>query len=352
MAMVAERPTRSLLPLLEEGKPDAMGWARRRIALAMILIVALSIPWWGLPFLIPAYVAVGLVFVMVGISLNILMGYAGQISLGHSAFVGVGAFTSAILVSKAGLPFWVGVPAAGATGAIAAIVLGFVALRLSGLYLALITLAYGTIAREVIFGINAVTGGGAGASAPRPPGFANDIAFTYLTAGFVAILYYFDWRLVKSKAGRAIFAIRENETVAASFGINVVAYKLLAFVMSGAFAGIAGAFFAHRLEIATDADFSFRLALIFVLMVAVGGVGSRAGVFMASFFFGVFPLAANALTHLTDIIGAVLLLVTLTMNPGGIAQQIKPVTDWLAGKPFSLKHHEGGIQTGGAGVRP
>jgi branched-chain amino acid transport system permease protein len=289
---------------------------------------------------------------MVGISINILMGYAGQISLGHQAFVGVGAFTSAIFVTKAGLPFWVGMPMAALTGAAAAVLLGVIALRLAGLYLALITLAYGQVAEKVIFSVPSITGGGAGTAAPRPAGFTSELSYVYLCAFFVAVLYYVDWRLVKSKAGRAIFAIRENEIAAASFGINVVAYKLLAFVLSGAFAGLAGAFLAHQTQFVVSGTFNFTLALTFVLMVAVGGLGSRAGVFMASFFFGVFPLVANKLVHWVPVIGAGLLLITLTLNPGGIAQQIKPITDWIAGKPFSMKRESGGVQSGGAGVRP
>lgn len=344
---------RSLLPLLDEGKPDAAGWMSRRVALVVILALVLFLPVLNLPFLRTNYVSFGLVYVMVGISINILMGYAGQISLGHQAFVGVGAFTSALMVAKYGMPFWIGMPIAALTGAITAVILGLIALRLAGLYLALITLAYGQVAEKVIFAVPAITGGGAGTEAPRPPGFTGELAYTYLCAAFVAILYYFDWRLVKSKAGRAIFAIRENEIAAASFGINVVMYKLLAFVMSGAFAGVAGAFLAHQVQFVVSSTFSFTMALTFVLMVAVGGLGSRAGVFMASFFFAVFPLAANELAHYVTAVGALMLLLTLTLNPGGIAQQIRPVTDWLAGKKFSLKHHDsGGVQTGGAGVRP
>jgi branched-chain amino acid transport system permease protein len=324
----------------------------RRIVLAGILILLLVLPALDLAILRADFVSYGMIFVLVGISINILMGYAGQISLGHQAFVGVGAFTSAILVSKAGLSFWLAVPVAAATGAISAMALGFVALRLAGLYLALITLAYGEIAERVIFALPSVTGGGAGTQAPKPAGFSGDLAFAYLCAAFVAVAYYFDWRLVRSKAGRAIFALRENEIAAASFGINVVAYKLIAFVMSGALAGIAGALMAHRKTIVVSVDFNFTMALTFVLMVAVGGLGSRAGVFMASFFFAVFPLAANQFSQYVSSIGALLLLVTLTLNPGGIAQQIRPVTQWIAGHPFSMKHDEGGVATGGAGVRP
>jgi branched-chain amino acid transport system permease protein len=310
----------------------------------------------SVPLVLPEYqhswVALAFIYAIVGLSINVLMGYAGQISLGHQAFVGVGALTSAYFASKLSLPFWFGLGAGAATGGVAAMLLGLVALRLKGLYLALITLAYGVVAEGSIFSIGQLTGGGAGASAPRPAGFTSDRAYVYLCMAVFALLVAVDWRLVKTKAGRAVLAIRENELAAASFGINVTAYKLLAFVVSGAFAGIAGSLFAHYREQTTGSDFSFTLALTFVLMAVVGGLGSRAGVFIASSFFAIFPLAANELTIYVPLIGAGLLLITLAVNPGGIAQQIRPVTEWLAGKPFRLKQPGQHVDAGGAGVRP
>lgn len=340
----------SLLPLLDEGKPDARGWIPRRIVMGLIALAVIVWPY--IPIFQPRWVAQAMIFVIVGLSINILIGYAGQVSLGHQAFVGVGAFTSAILVSKAGLPFYVAVVFAAATGAAAALILGLVALRLKGLYLALITLAYGEIARSVIFGIPVLTGGGAGTEAPRPPGFSGERAFVYLCMAFVGLVLFMDFSLMRSKAGRAILAIRDNEIAAASFGINVVAYKLLAFILSGAVAGVAGSLFAHLTERVTDADFTFELALTFVLMTVVGGLGSRAGIFLASSFFAIFPLALEALLYWTRFIGAALLLFSLVMHPGGTGQLIRPLVEWLKGKPFSMKHESGGIQAGGAGVRP
>jgi branched-chain amino acid transport system permease protein len=321
-------------------QPEARfaGSAGRKVFLAAVLGVILVVP-----LLVPQFqadwISLALVYVIIGLSINILMGYAGQISLGHQAFVGVGAFASALAVSKGGLPFPIALLLAAGTGAVAAVVLGLVALRLKGLYLALITLAYGAIAEGTLFSIGSLTGGGAGSDAPRPPGFHSNRAYVYLCMGILALLFGLDWRLLKSKAGRAILAIRENELAAASFGINVVAYKLLAFVLSGAFAGIAGSLFAHRRTVVVGVDFDFTRALTFVLMVVVGGLGSRPGIFIASAFFALFPLVFNSWTIYVPLIGAGLLLITLTLNPGGIAQQLKPLTDWVAGKPFHLRPH-------------
>ncbi|MFN2642886.1 MAG: branched-chain amino acid ABC transporter permease [Actinomycetota bacterium] len=340
-----------MLPVRAEPGPTFAGWVARRGLLAAIIFGVLLAPQF-VDNVRENMISFALVYVVIGLSINILIGYAGQISLGHQAFVGVGAFTSAYIVSNSHLSFWIGLALAGLTGAGAALLLGLVALRLRGLYLALITLAYGFVAQNSIFNIPALTGGGAGAEAPRPAGFTGNKAFVYLCFIILAVLMYVDWRLVRSKVGRAIFAIRENELAAASFGINVTAYKLIAFVISGVFAGIGGSLFAHRSTVVVSADFNFALALTFVLMVVVGGLGSRVGVFIGSAFFALFPLIFNRFSKYTGLIGALLLLLTLTTFPGGIAQQIAPILRWFGGAPLRGHGKSQVIQSGGAGVRP
>lgn len=358
--------------------PSRRGWMARRAVLVAIGLVVLVSPMFVKNVDNMRSISLAMIFVIVGLSINILMGYAGQISLGHQAFVGVGAFTAALVVTKYQAPFFVALVLAGVIGAVSAFLLGIVALRLKGLYLALITLAYGAVAQFTIFASPSITGGGAGVTAVRPSFIAatfpdkvpGERAFVYFCMVFVAAALYIDWRLVRSKVGRAIFAIRENELAAASFGINVTAYKLIAFIISGIFAGVAGALFGFRVEAVDPADFDFALGLTFVLMAVVGGLGSRVGVFIGSAFFAILDLLIHSLFgsgfghKLADIpfikeleaypgfIGAVLLLMTLTLYPGGIAQQIKPLTGWLAGK--RLKDHGStvAIREGGAGVRP
>lgn len=351
--------------------PSKGGWIARRAVAAVLALIVI-----GSPALVGNIenlraISLAMIYVIVGLSINILMGYAGQISLGHQAFVGVGAFTAALVVTKASAPFFVALLLAGVIGAVSAFLLGIVALRLKGLYLALITLAYGAVAEFTIFATPAITGGGAGVNAVRPSFLVSERSFVYFSMLMVAVALYIDWRLVKSKVGRAIFAIRENELAAASFGINVTSYKLIAFVISGIFAGFAGALFGFRVESVDAANFDFALGLTFVLMAVVGGLGSRIGVFIGSAFFALLDLLIHSLFGtgfghwLVDkvpflgqlelypgFIGAVLLLMTLTLYPGGIAQQIKPLTGWLGGKQL---HDHGATVTlreGGAGVRP
>jgi branched-chain amino acid transport system permease protein len=299
------------------------------------------------------------IFAIIALSLNILLGYAGQISLGHQAFVGLGAFTSAYVVVDLKLSFWFALAVAAGMGALQAGLLGAVSLRLTGLYFALVTLAYGKFTEETLLGITALTGGEGGKSAPRPPGFDTEIRYYLLCLGFLALVLFLDWRLTRSKAGRALQALRENPRVASSYGINVNAYILLAFATSGLFAGLAGALLAHHEEVIVGSKFDFRLALLFVLMTVVGGLRSRSGVVIGAAFFALLgsgkllemldrPLGVvgfNLTSFIEDsiglpaefvalVIGPILLLLTITMYPGGIGQQVAPIREWLLWRRF------------------
>lgn len=341
--------------------PSTTGWVARVAVLVLIFGGILYIT-----AIVPGYwafrISLAAIYAMIGLSINMVLGYAGQVSLGHHGFVGIAAFVAAYFVTeKAGCvtdscalsSFLVAVLLAALSGALAAGLLGLVALRISGLYLALITLAYGLMAERSIFQIPALTGGGAGQPAPRPNGFTGDTAYAFLCFGVLAILIFVDWRLYRSKVGRAILSVRHSEPVAASYGVNVTNYKVLAFVMSGMFAGVAGAMFAFRSTQVQATQFDFATSLLWVLMVVVGGLGNRVGVIVGSAFFALFPYLL-AITESFEhffvetlhrdpeyfilIIGAALALLTIIQYPGGIAQQISPITRWLGGNKFEAHH--------------
>jgi len=306
------------------------------------------------------------IYGIVAISLNVLVGYAGQVSLGHAAFLGLGAFSSGYALSEMGLPFPAALVTATLVSMVAALVLGGVALRVTGLYLALVTIAFGLFAQETLFNIRSLTGGGAGQPAPRPALFEGDVAYAYLCIGVLALVIAFDWRLTATKAGRAIQALRDDERVAASWGIDVTGYKLLAFTISGGIAGLGGALFASVEQIVAKDDFPFSLSLTFLLMTVVGGTRNRWGVVQGGLLFAALPTLldrAHDNLHLfpfTSItatwepaIGAVLLLLTLTMFPGGMAQQQGALLRWLGGGPFAHDPDDSGaLQGGGMGARP
>ena len=351
----------------EEFRPGRGGWFARGLVWVFLTWVVLAFPVNKLsPFEVGVadvdVASLAVIYAIAGLSLNVLLGYAGQISLGHQAFVGLGAFVSAYIVTNLQLSFWLAVAIAAGFGAVQATLLGAVSLRLSGLYFALVTLAYGTFAEETLFGISALTGGEGGKPAPRPIGFESGYSYYYLCLGFLALVLWLDWRLTRSKGGRALNALRENPRVASSYGINVKAYILLAFAVSGIFAGIAGSLMAHHDEVIVGSSFDFRLALLFILMTVVGGLRDRVGVVIGSVFFAL--LEEKKLFEMLDfgffsttefiehtlglpvdfiglIVGPILLLLTLTMYPGGIGQQVAPIRVWLTGKRFDL--HAGAV---------
>lgn len=301
------------------------------------------------------------IFAVVGLSLNVIIGYTGQLSLGHNGFVGIGAFTAAYALTVQGVPFALTFVLAAVVTALFALAIGVVALRITGLYLSLITLVFGLTLETTLFEVPELTNAGAGQPADLPDYFLTEPKrYYWLCLTILAVAIYFDWRLLRSKVGRALLALKENERVAEAFGVNVTGYKLLAFTFSGLLAGLAGAMFAYfsGSVVGTNFGFSTFLFLTFVLMVVVGGAGSRVGVVVGSAFFGlidylleftpfkgavidpVFSLFGEAgiaaEQFAPQFLGALLLILTLIFNPGGIAQQLRPLTRWLSGKPFSL----------------
>jgi len=339
-------------------RPSALGWLPRLAVWAAIGYVVLYLPLGRPPTDVQRFTE-GVAFAIVALSLNVMLGYVGQISLGHQAFVGVGAFTSAYIVTEQGQSFWLGVLVAAAVGGFQALVLGGVSLRIRGLYFALITLSYGLVAEQNIFQIQELTGGGAGQAAPKPDWFDTEWRYYYLALGFLSLVLYIDWRMMRSKSGRALLAVRENPRVASTFGINVRAATLFAFVVSGVFAGIAGAIKAHSdTQVSVDV-WNFNLALVFVIMTVVGGLRSRWGLVIGGGFFALLPYFIEKIPGLEDVladiplvprvltpeiaplvIGPLLLLVNLIQFPGGIGQQIRPITRWLSGHRFDI-HDKG-----------
>ena len=294
------------------------------------------------------------IYGIVALSLNIIIGYTGQLSLGHNGFFGIGAFAAAYSLTVQHVPFGVTFVIAGVSGAVFALVMGVVALRITGLYLALITLVFGLTLEDSLFQVAWLTNEGAGQPANRPAWLFSETRYFYFCLAFLVVAIYFDWMLLRSKTGRALLALKENERVAEAFGINVTAFKLLAFVLSGTLAGVAGALFAYRIGIVTSSGLGFNLALTFVLMTVVGGLGSRIGVILGGTLFAsldfmlhetwlknvndfVFQFE-NAGQYVVGFIGALGLILTLVQFPGGIGQQIRPITRWLAGEKFSMHH--------------
>ena len=267
-------------------------------------------------------------FAMAALALNVLVGYAGQMSLGHAAFMGVGAFASGLVVGRYGLSMAVGIPVAGLIGGAVALLLGIPALRLRGLYLAIVTIAFGVAVQYSILRIPWITGGNAGVNLPRRAAGGLQLIDNadWLAVLLVALLlvWLLDSNLMRTKVGRAFRAIRENEGVAQSFAVNVVTYKLAAFVISGALTGVAGAFYGHTIGHTNSDAYTSDLSLQLVIMVVVGGMGSRVGVVAAAFFFELFPAVMPAWFNGYQVpIGAALLMYTVARHPDGLAGVVR-----------------------------
>lgn len=352
----------------EKWQPSVQGWVAR---LVMLTVIFGGVIWAtaNVPGFWADRIALAAIYAIIGLSLNMVLGYVGQVSLGHHGFVGIAAFVAAYYVTeKAGCTveggcgfsaFITGLAFAVLSGGIAAGLLGLVALRIRGLYLALITLSYGFMAERSIFEISFLTRGGAGMPAPRPGGFLGmdfetDRAYAFLTLAFLVLVLYVDWRFLRSKVGRAVLSIKHSEPVAASYGINVTAYKTLAFILSGLFAGLAGGLFAFQTTNVVSNNFNFSVALLWVLMVVVGGLGNRVGVVIGSAFFALFPFLITLIPWIEEqirkvgreesdiglVLGATLAILTMVSFQGGIGEQISPITRWLGGKKLSM-HPEG-----------
>src|SRR5438552_4644597 len=259
----------------------------------MALLVGLLV----LPLLIPAYlVDVSLVFIygLCGLSLMVLAGYTGLVSLGHAALLGIGAYTHVYAVHDLGLPWIVGVALACVVTAVAGVLVGLPALRMTGVYLTIATLAFALIIQEVFSRWDRVTGGLKGKPVDKPVlfgvSFAHDVAFYFLCLAFLIGALWLTANLLKSPTGRAWVAIRDSEIAAQSMGVNLALYKTMAFAYSAALMGLAGALFAHRIGFLAPDIFSVLLSIQLLLMVVVGGLGSLHGAVYGAVVVAILPV--------------------------------------------------------------
>ncbi len=256
------------------------------------------------------------------LGLNILTGYTGQVSLGHASFLGIGAYTTAILSHKFGFSFWLTMPSALLVTSLVGFMLGLPCLRLKGLYLAVATLAFAWAIPEIILKWSSLTGGYSGISIETLTifgvSFESHIWFYYITLLILCMVIWVTCNLVNSKFGRALIALRDSEEGAKAMGINLSIYKTLAFVLSSAFAGIAGNLYAYLVGTVTPYDFGFWMSIYFLVAIIIGGMGSVPGSILGGAFITFVPLFSSALRNLPNIIyGAMLILVVLLL-PGGL----------------------------------
>ncbi|GAA5232473.1 branched-chain amino acid ABC transporter permease [Verticiella sediminum] len=306
-----------------ERAPDAL----RRARLRMLLIAwAILLP---LPWLLPNdyMISIGVMFfinvLLIG-SLNLIMGYCGQVSLCHAGFFGLGAYTSGILSANYGISPWLGMPAAMLLTSVAALLVGLPALRLRGHYLAMATLGANAILSVLFIQLVGLTGGPNGLVGVAPleiGGFAfDDGQRFYYVAWLIALVFMVAMlNLAHSRIGRAMNSVVSNEIGAASLGVNPYTLKVGAFTLSAAIAALAGAMYVHFTMFASPETFSFSVSVLLVVMVAVGGWGNYWGGLFGALVYTLVPEALRSIHDVELLIFGASMIVVLMFFPGGLA---------------------------------
>jgi branched-chain amino acid transport system permease protein len=274
--------------------PTTRSWSALLLGLAILLVLPLQIGGTALvsSYWIALVIQIGY-YGIAALGLNILVGFTGQISLGHSAFFGFGAFSSAYLSGRYGVPVAFSIPLAGLMTALLGIVVGLPAARLKGLYLAIATLASQFVLQDFFSRAEWFTGGASGANAPSFNLFGADISgdrrYYYVVLFWVVVMYVFAANLMRTRDGRAMVALRDHYLSAEIMGINLTYYRILAFAISSFYAGLAGALMAHYTSFVSAEAFDLLLSINFLAMVIIGGLGSVMGSLLGTIFILTLP---------------------------------------------------------------
>jgi branched-chain amino acid transport system permease protein len=321
------------------GSLRTVGWY------ALLLAVLLALPFYAGEFYV-GEISFVFIYAIAGVGLMLLTGYTGLVSLGHAAFLGIGAYGNAILLSK-GVPFAVSLPAAGLMAAFAGVVIGVPTLRMSGLYLAIATLAFGTIVILVGEKWHSLTGGFDGFPVPTPsvPGMAiqGPAAVYYMALAMLVVVVAMN--ILRAPLGRAMVAIRDSEISAQSMGIHLAFYKTVAFAISAGITGLAGALFGHYVRHLAPDAFGVLLSIQLVTIVFIGGLGSLHGAVFGAAFVAMLPQAIalvrddlpfgiGRLPGLEpSLFGLILVLVTM-FEPAGINGRWMKLKRWAGSFPL------------------
>jgi len=281
------------------------------------------------------FINLSLIYAIAAQGLNLLMGIGGQISLGHAAFMAIGGYTSAILVMKFNLPFFVALLGGVALSCILGLIVGFPSLRLKGFYLAIATMALGSVVTDVIRRL-AITGGDNGMANITPPAlfnykFASYSSQYYLILFLFLLIIWLTRNFIKSKSGMALQAMRDSEAGALVTGINLSNYKLLAFVVSSAFAGLAGVLYAHTVTYLNASNFGLGFSIDLLAITIIGGIGTLWGGLLGSILWVLVRnfLSMAHLEVLAEIIFGIVLIVVVISLPRGLSEIIMRVNKWL-----------------------
>ena len=317
----------------------------RNVVIFVVLMMAASWPFFAGRNAVDI-ATLAMIYVMLGLGLNVVVGFAGLLDLGFVGFYAVGAYTYALLFHWAGWTFWEALPLAGAASALFGFVLGFPVLRLRGDYLAIVTLGFGEIIRLLLTNLTSFTGGPDGISSiPKPTVLGlpmtrtpltedgttfhqffglefnsmHMVIFVYLMALLLAMVTLFiSNRLIRMPIGRAWEALREDEIACRSLGLNPMKIKLSAFTLGAMFAGFGGAFFAARQGIVNPESFTFIESALILAIVVLGGMGSQLGVIVAAIILTVLPELAREFSEYRMLIFGLVMILMMVWRPQGL----------------------------------
>ncbi len=305
-----------------------------RLGLALLIAGIIAFPFLGNSYHIYIACLIG-INVISATGVNILTGFTGLISLGHAAFMGVGAYAAAWYANHLGLPFYITLPLAGLTAAAVGMVVGVPSLRIKGLYLAIATLAAQFILGFVFNEWEPVTGGGRGVQVPPASigGIVLDTEFElyYLIAALMVPLVLFARNLFRTRVGRAFIAIRDRDLSAELMGIDLLRFKLMSFGLSAFYAGVAGGLMAYFFKVVTPEQFGFDVSIFYLAAIVVGGMGTILGGVLGALFMTLVPEVLSAIVRLAgpdalallspvrEIVFGVLIVGFLIFEPRGLA---------------------------------
>ena len=272
------------------------------------------------------------------LGLNLLMGNAGLVSLGHAGFFAIGAYATTVAVEVYGLPYEAGLVAAIAISAAVGALVGFPAVRLTGLYLAIATLAFGICIERLLYQFRSVTGGPNGLSVSPPSllgfDFGNEVRLYYLCLGAALLGALILANIMSRRPGRMIIALRDNEIAATSFGIPAVRVKVTIFAVSAVYAAIGGALYAALVSFISTEHFTVWLSISFVAMVVVGGLGSIAGSFLGAAFVVLMPEVLRGAGDYQQLVYGVAMIVVFIAWPTGLMGGITALRGLLSRAPW------------------
>jgi branched-chain amino acid transport system permease protein len=327
-----------------------------RIAgVAALLGFAVLVPFVFGPYRVGQFTLVA-AYAVAALGLNLLVGYNGQISLGHGAFFALGAYTAALLIEKAGVPYLLTVPIAGVLAFAVGFVFGVPALRLRGLYLALVTLALAVATPQLIKRFDGLTEGTQGMTVEQPesPGWlplADDQFLYLLTLVVAAIMFALAWSLMRSQVGRAVQAVRDGEIPASTLGVDLATTKTRVFALSAAYAGVAGALYVFAIGFVAPEAFTVTISLAFLAAIVVGGLATIVGAVFGALFIEFVPVYASDVNDaLTGVIYGGVLILAMFVLPGGVAGLLRRIRALVARRPAEEEVRRPAVAPGGRGV--